>query len=1203
MDELDEFAPLEKMAIASIPEGQRLGIYEDPKDPRDNGALHDYSHVLSPEQRKAGYSLKVVHRPGATIKPEFRADLYHKKDPSKPLGAVIGLRSGKTGMEPHVRTALPHNHRGKGLGIAMYEALYAHAKHNGIKNIEGGIHSDDAAHVHEALSRRHGMNYKKVLDTGLMSDDPDEAWERDYPNAPYKYMLKDELKLDKKKDIARVALIACFNESGKLLIGLRKDNGKYTLPGGHLDEGEEPEKGALRELLEETGLKPTSMTKLEARDIPGVRIHLFKVTVPDDSEPHSDFDPDDECSEWSWIDIKDGIPKDIAEEVHGPEDPGHNVLLDNFGFKKSEKPWQDSWKAMALAKMQTPPVFPKLGLENRAETPIISTPQQLKIKQNQMGKVIRDNMTPHLLDKNPTVDPEHIHNYVQSRVEREKRSIQYGTNGSVATEPRFNASFAKDVALRSPESESYHPNAGLATKHHEDFHQLMRRVEGKYGTEARHILAHNLWYSVPSSVRNSAEYFTRTRNQHIPEDDDIRPEEDIAVLHNYLNNPKERAAFHRYKGDSDNMVNDVGNDIKATHKHIRKMARVADESWLKEWKFQKPHVPKWNDNGDVYEKSFREPCNLMKAEMDEIEKMLVHPNPAERSMALKMHGVTGKHIVRALKDKDLSSQALAHPALDNHMLGAYFKTPDAQGQMKAMAHALVDSGHLSQLLDTHEGGPDHAKVADAIVKHPKVDAELLDRIIHSNVDDSTRAHALKHPLVHGNTLAKVVEAYFDTPNSAGLSKLAHAAMSHGSLPDDVRTKAWLEGGPSARMAIANGPAIPEAHAFDTMVNGHLPINGKDAPLRLALINHPGATQRMLETGANDADPGVKNAALTKLMKQKVQKSEYEQQIGQWLGKMAVRPEDLKSVAKVSDPAGARLVDHVPDLAPASAAHVQGLESYQGHVLNSPNPVKKQVIKRGEADGITRKVIYKTPDGKKFMVKPYHEAPIQRTKNWNRIPHQGWAEMTNQALYHAAGIGHLHQKVHVQEHNMGTNHERDPALVVEMAPNMKFTTGVQQDMNLAPDALPETRSQARKIAIMDYLSNNLDRHGGNLLADPDRNLLAIDHSRSFQYLSNHAKKWAPKREIPRNMEDNIGNYMNNGPIKGLANTYKGGAVGSSYDKDMERLEEWGPEADWWGQVGPQIRQTMDKRLEQIRDPEVRAHVKRNFEARAKVRWFQ
>src|SRR5216683_8452315 len=51
------------------------------------------------------------------------------------------------------------------------------------------------------------------------------------------------------------------------LLILQKKLGKWLPPGGHLDKGEEPHKGVLRELLEETGVQGRIIDLLETPDV------------------------------------------------------------------------------------------------------------------------------------------------------------------------------------------------------------------------------------------------------------------------------------------------------------------------------------------------------------------------------------------------------------------------------------------------------------------------------------------------------------------------------------------------------------------------------------------------------------------------------------------------------------------------------------------------------------------------------------------------------------------------------------------------------------------------------------------------------------------------------------------------------------------------------------------------------------------------
>jgi hypothetical protein len=48
---------------------------------------------------------------------------------------------------------------------------------------------------------------------------------------------------------------------------------------------------------------------------------------------------------------------------------------------------------------------------------------------------------------------------------------------------------------------------------------------------------------------------------------------------------------------------------------------------------------------------------------------------------------------------------------------------------------------------------------------------------------------------------------------------------------------------------------------------------------------------------------------------------------------------------------------------------------------------------------------------------------------------------------------------------------------------------------------------------------------------------------------------------------------------------------------DALDRYTPVFKWWGEVGGKVRQAFHDRLGQIKDPEVRDHLKRNFDARA------
>lgn len=82
-----------------------------------------------------------------------------------------------------------------------------------------------------------------------------------------------------------VAKVGIFRK-GKYLMGVRQDSGKWTEPGGHLESGESPEDGALREVKEETGitLNRSDLQYLGSKEVPAkdLVVHAFKAKIERD---------------------------------------------------------------------------------------------------------------------------------------------------------------------------------------------------------------------------------------------------------------------------------------------------------------------------------------------------------------------------------------------------------------------------------------------------------------------------------------------------------------------------------------------------------------------------------------------------------------------------------------------------------------------------------------------------------------------------------------------------------------------------------------------------------------------------------------------------------------------------------------------------------------------------------------------------------
>jgi 8-oxo-dGTP pyrophosphatase MutT (NUDIX family) len=68
------------------------------------------------------------------------------------------------------------------------------------------------------------------------------------------------------------------DDKGRFLLGQRSDNGLWSTPGGHVEDGESFEQGALRELQEETGISGKSAGEINSAEYRGYDTKTFLVT-------------------------------------------------------------------------------------------------------------------------------------------------------------------------------------------------------------------------------------------------------------------------------------------------------------------------------------------------------------------------------------------------------------------------------------------------------------------------------------------------------------------------------------------------------------------------------------------------------------------------------------------------------------------------------------------------------------------------------------------------------------------------------------------------------------------------------------------------------------------------------------------------------------------------------------------------------------
>jgi len=244
--------------------------------------------------------------------------------------------------------------------------------------------------------------------------------------------------------------------------------------------------------------------------------------------------------------------------------------------------------------------------------------------------------------------------------------------------------------------------------------------------------------------------------------------------------------------------------------------------------------------------------------------------------------------------------------------------------------------------------------------------------------------------------------------------------------------------------------------------------------------------------------------------------------------------------------------------------------YQSQVLDS-NKKMKSDSSRGM--GSFPKMIHTLPSQEgeiKFMAKPYH-APMERwAKSWTKHPIKGWATLTTKKLFDAAQIPELAEDISAHVH------KGVPIIVSRFHPEAK------ESYNTGPNKYtqPFTPPDVAKILVMDFLTNNQDRHSGNIMRINEHEPLAIDHERNFQYF--HRKPGFDPNISPYHAWYNSGFAEHNKLLPNQIDTFSDHLV------------------DWWGKARDNVKKEMYHNLKFIKDPSINRHIAGNFYER--WRWI-
>jgi len=98
-----------------------------------------------------------------------------------------------------------------------------------------------------------------------------------------------------------------IDDDGRILLA-REDNDEWEMMGGGLDHGEDPQAGLIREIMEETGLKVTSISDHPLYFLTAPRRNqqsyianvIYQITLES-----YDFIPSSECQELRFVSVEE----------------------------------------------------------------------------------------------------------------------------------------------------------------------------------------------------------------------------------------------------------------------------------------------------------------------------------------------------------------------------------------------------------------------------------------------------------------------------------------------------------------------------------------------------------------------------------------------------------------------------------------------------------------------------------------------------------------------------------------------------------------------------------------------------------------------------------------------------------------------------------------------------------------------------------
>ncbi len=729
--------------------------------------------------------------------------------------------------------------------------------------------------------------------------------------------------------LTQVALVTAYNGHGQLLVGKRADNEQYTLPCGHIEDGEEPQDAARRELFEETGMRAQTLSFLK-HYISSENVELWCFSAFVTGEPHGNYDPDGEVPEWEFIDVEEGLPPNVYNHLHGPKG-ADNLVMQLFDMKKHEDE--------APAAIKPPKVYHSDDWGTaRISIPSKDHPDRPKYDQN-YAAALRGHYGTNI--KPATVGTEQLEhvNEVHSkpRYDLYRKMVREGDRLPPIVLQRLPANRYKVLDGNHKVHASRAEGGGkldayvVADYMNKAEEGLVKvALDPNSGYTINHKVSHYTnWYETDPAKRNFQVVSVSAHAPHGEEvgrailgDDDsgqfsvshvhVKPEHRRKGLASAMYAHGEKVAGKKL--NPSRAQTEDGQALWAGNASAPQFGK-AEEELMKALKFkagfrhpETGHIQTTGSFHDIdqlpeqhsheYEAGFvdeggkfytrREaaqainptshtyqnhlhldsanlegdwkttgdkfrglnPENLGKAE-DEVHRLLAHPDPSERTMALKLGSVSPEHVLAAALDPDPSvhQYAIGHrhfgPTQAHELLEAAVGT-DGQYPLVQQAHLLsqherISPAHLTSFLRgarAHSAGT-FDLATKLMAKHPAATAGML----RTAFGDPSTAHDVRmdilgHAAAPEDVLQHAIELGILVPSETS-GQLARKASEHIGAPNDTLAKLVY-------LAADKGDPNVNALAEHALTNGKVSQEVQRDLLMRAMSNPQSTAPRLLE---------------------------------------------------------------------------------------------------------------------------------------------------------------------------------------------------------------------------------------------------------------------------------------------------------------------------------------------------------------------